>query len=160
MGKILYALLTQQDMSHDLTRYGPTLFVMEIALSLGSPDSEYSRKQNDSDLRAAMRPHSGRAQVTPKPLCIWRTRNWAKRIIASIQLCQEKKTYSHKQCHTSTQRQKSSEPSQECDNTINSQSHQRSKIAGKIIIKEGRTRKVSQKTLSFKQRKRRERGES
>ena len=86
---------------------GPTLFVMEITPSLGSPDLGYSQKQNDSDLHAGMRPRSRRAKVTLKWQSTWRTRNRAKRIITSIQLCQEKKTYSHKQCHTSTQRQKS-----------------------------------------------------
>ena len=40
---------------------------------------------------------------------------------------------------------------------IDNQSFRRRNIDGKIIIKEERTRKVSEETLSFKQRKRRER---
>ena len=44
----------------------PTLFVMKIAPSLGSPNLGYSRSQNDSDLRAGMQPRLGRAKVTPR----------------------------------------------------------------------------------------------
>ena len=100
----------------------PTLFIMEIAPSLRNPDSGYSRKQNDSNLRAGMRPQSGQAKVTPRRRSTWKIRNRAKRIIASIQLYQEKKIYSHKQCHTSAQCQKSGDPSQGCDNTTDGQS--------------------------------------
>ena len=70
--------------------------------------------------------------------------------MTSIQLCQENKTYNHTQHHMSTQHQKSGGSSQRCDNTTDGQSSQRSNIVDEIIIKEGRTRKVSQETLSFK----------
>ena len=66
---------------------GPTLLIMEITPSLGSHDLGYSWEQNDSDLRARMQSRSGRAKVTPRQRSAWRTRNQAKRIIASIQLC-------------------------------------------------------------------------
>ena len=76
---------------------------MKIAPSIRSLDAGYSWKQNNNDLRARMQPCLGRAKVTPRLRNAWRIRNRAKRIIASIQLCHGKKTYSHKQHHMSTQ---------------------------------------------------------
>ena len=150
----------QPGMTHHTTRpnwVGTTLLVMKIAPILWSPDPRYLRGQNNSDLLARVRPCSGRAKVTPWRRSTWITRNRAKQIITAIRLCQEKKTCSHKQRHTSTQRQKSGDPSQRYENTIDGQSRRRSKITGEIIIKEERIQKVSQQTLSFKQKKIRER---
>ena len=135
----------QPDMTRHTTRcnwVGPTLFIVEITPSMGSPDLGYSQKQNNSDLHAGMRPCSGRAKVMPRRWSAWRTRNWAKQTIVSISLCKEKKIYSRKLRHMSTQSHKLGGPSQGCDKT-NGQGCQKRKIAGKIIIKEERTWKVS-----------------
>ena len=121
----------------------PTLLVMKIIPSLGSPDLGYLQGQNDRKLRAQVRPRSGRAKGHALATKRLENKNRSKRIITSIRLCQEKKTYSHTQRHTPTQCRKSDDPSKGCDNTTNEQSHLRSKIAGEIIIKEGRTQKVS-----------------
>ena len=138
---------------------GPTSLIMEITPSLGSPDLEYLREQNYSDLRELECDLARNELRSPWPWIAQRIRNRDKRIMNNIRSCQEKKTYSNTQHHVSTQCQKSSDPSLGCDNTTNDQSRRRSSIAGEIIIKEGGTRKVSPKALSFKQKKRgRERG--
>ena len=56
----------------------------------------------------------------------------------------------------STQRQKLGGPSQGCSNTIYGQRRQRSNIASEIIIKEGRTQKVSRRLSHLNRRKERE----
>ena len=137
---------------------GPTSLVMKIAPSLRGLTQSIYRRQNYSDLCELGCDLTRDKLRSPWKWSAWRTRNWAKRIMTYIRLCQEKKTYSHMQHHVSTQRQKSSGPSQGCDNTIDSQSRRRSNIAGEIIIKEGRTRKVSCETLSHLNRREEERG--
>ena len=126
---------------------------MEITPSLGSLDLEYSRVQNDSDLRAQVWPYSWRAKVTPWQRSAWRTRNRAEQIMTTIRLHQEKKTCSHMQRQTSTQCQKSDGPSQRCDNMTDGQSRWMSNIADKIIIKEGKTWKVFQRLYHLNRKK-------
>ena len=67
-----------------------------------------------------------------------------------IRFCREKKTYNHTQHHMSTQRQKLGGLSLGCDNTTDDYSCRMSNIDDEIIIKEGRTQKVSRETLLFK----------
>ena len=134
----------------------PTSLVMEITPSLRSPDPEYLQgRQNYNNLRELGYDLARNELRLPWQRNVGRTRNRSKRIITCIRSCQEKKAYSHTQHHVSTQRQKSSGLSLECDNTTDSQSRRISNVVGKIIIKEGRTRKVSHETISFKEEKRR-----
>ena len=69
---------------------GPTTLVMEIASSLGNPDPGCLQGQNYSDLCELGCDLSQDKLRSPWKRSAWRTKNWAKRIMTYIRLCQKK----------------------------------------------------------------------